>query len=146
MALSATAGDIVARIDFGGKHIIDQVIGVGLAAHEGQLFGPLNQALGVLTALGLITLCASAFVMWRRRSPAGVLGAPPPIPDARIGAGLAVMILVAAVLLPVLGASLVILAVIERVPAQCRLRGDGSVWRTRDIAPLTEPRGLTMRF
>jgi uncharacterized iron-regulated membrane protein len=114
VALSATTGDIVARSDFGGKHIIDQVIGVGLAAHEGQLFGPLNQALGVLTALGLITLCASAFVMWRRRSPEGVLGAPPPIPDARIGAGLAVMILVAAVLLPVLGASLVILAVIER--------------------------------
>ena len=59
------------------EDIIDQIVGVGIAAHEGQLFAPLNQVLGVLTALGLITLCVSAFVMWRRRAPEGVLGAPP---------------------------------------------------------------------
>jgi len=53
--------------------------------------------------------------MWRRRAPDGVLGAPPPIPDARIGVGLAVIIVVAGLLLPVLGASLVVLAVIERL-------------------------------
>jgi uncharacterized iron-regulated membrane protein len=69
--------------------------------------------LGVITAAGLVTLCVSAFVMWRRRAPEGVLGAPPPIPDARVGAGLAVLILVSAVLLPVLGASLLVLALVE---------------------------------
>jgi uncharacterized iron-regulated membrane protein len=107
-------GEVADRNVFGEKHIIDQIVGVGIAAHEGQLFAPLNQALGVLTALGLVTLCVSAFVMWRRRAPEGMLGAPPPFPDARVGAGLAVIILVAAVLLPVLGASLIVLAVVER--------------------------------
>ncbi|RYZ10764.1 MAG: PepSY domain-containing protein, partial [Alphaproteobacteria bacterium] len=101
------------RDTFGQKHIIDQVVGVAIAAHEGQLFAPLNQILGVVTALGLITLCVSAFIMWRRRAPDGVLGAPPPIPDAQIGAGLAVIIVVAALLLPVLGASLIVLALLE---------------------------------
>ena len=115
VALSAMTGEVARRDTFGGKHIIDQIVGVAIAAHEGQLFAPLNQVLGVLTALGLITLCVSAFVMWRRRAPEGVLGAPPPIPDARIGAGLAVIIAIAAVLLPVLGASLVVLAVLERL-------------------------------
>ena len=66
-----------------------------------------------LTAAGLVTLCVSAFVMWRRRAPEGVLGAPPPIPDARVGIGLAAIILVAAILLPVLGASLIVLALVE---------------------------------
>ena len=108
-------GAEVSREVFGKKHIIDQIVGVAIAAHEGQLFAPLNQILGVLTALGLVTLCVSAFVMWRRRAPDGVLGAPPPIPDARIGVGLAVIIVVAGLLLPVLGASLVVLAVIERL-------------------------------
>lgn len=113
VALSAMTGEVVTRNTFGQKHIIDQIVGVGIAAHEGQLFAPLNQVLGVLTALGLITLCVSAFVMWRRRAPQGVLGAPPPIPDARIGWGLAVLIVVSAVLLPVLGISLIVIGIVE---------------------------------
>lgn len=113
VALSVQTGEPVRRDTFGQKHIIDQVVGVGIAAHEGQLFGPLNQVLGVLTALGLITLCVSAFVMWRRRAPAGVLGAPPPIPDARIGWGLGVLIVVCGVLLPVLGLSLLAIGLLE---------------------------------
>jgi len=113
VALSAMTGEVLARKTFGEKHIIDQIVGVGIAAHEGQLFAPLNQVLGVLTALGLVTLCVSAFVMWRRRAPEGVLGAPPPIPDARIGWGLAVLIVVSAVLLPVLGISLVVIGLVE---------------------------------
>ena len=108
-------GEVARRDTFGQKHIIDQVVGVAIAAHEGQLFAPLNQILGVLTALGLVTLCVSAFVMWRRRAPDGVLGAPPPIPDARVGAGLAVIIVIAGLLLPVLGASLIALALVERL-------------------------------
>lgn len=115
VALSPMTGEVLTRDVFADKHIIDQIVGVGVAAHEGQLFGPLNQALGVLTASGLVILCVSAFVMWRRRAPDGALGAPPPIADARVGAGLGVMILIAAVLLPVLGASLIVVGVIERV-------------------------------
>lgn len=114
VAFDAMSGEIADRNVFSEKHIIDKVVAFGIAAHEGQLFGPLNQVLGVLTALGLITLSISAFVMWRRRAPAGVLGAPPPIPDARIGMSLAVIILAAAILLPVLGASLVVIALLER--------------------------------
>ena len=115
VALSAMTGEVLATRTFGEKHIIDQIVGVGIAVHEGQLFAPLNQVLGVLTALGLITLCVSAFVMWRRRAPEGVLGAPPPIPDARIGWGLGALIVVCAVLLPVLGISLVTIGIIEWV-------------------------------
>ena len=113
VALSAQTGDPIRRDTFSEKHIIDQIVGVGIAAHEGQLFAPLNQVLGVLTALGLITLCVSAFIMWRRRAPEGVLGAPPPIPDARIGLGFAAIIFVAGLLLPVLGASLIVIGMAE---------------------------------
>lgn len=113
VAFSAMTGEVARRDTFGAKHIIDQIVGYGIAAHEGQLFGPFNQILGVLTALGLVTLCVSAFIMWRRRAPDGMLGAPPPIPDARIGLGLAVIIVIAGVLLPVLGASLLVLGLLE---------------------------------
>jgi len=95
--------------------VIDQALGVGIAAHEGQLFGLLNQLLGVLTALGLVLLSVSAFVMWRKRAPDGVLGAPPPIPDQRIGVGLGLLIFVFALFLPVLGACLILVAIAERL-------------------------------
>lgn len=115
VAFSPQTGAVVARQSFGERHVIDQVVGFGISAHEGQLFAPLNQALGVLAALGLATLSVSGFVMWRRRAPAGVLGAPPSLPDARIGAMLGAIILVAAALLPMLAASLTVIAVVERL-------------------------------
>jgi uncharacterized iron-regulated membrane protein len=114
VAFDAMSGELASRDVFANKHIIDQVVGVMIAAHEGQLFAPLNQILGVLTAAGVVLLCVSAFVMWRRRAPEGVLGAPPPIPDARVGFGLGAIILIAAILLPVLGGSLVVIAMLER--------------------------------
>lgn len=115
VALSRMTGEPVQSRTFDQKALLDQIIGVGTAAHEGQLFGPLNQVLGLLTAAGLITLSISAFIMWRKRAPDGTLGAPPTAPGAKVGFGLAAMMLVAAVLLPVLGASLLFLCLLERV-------------------------------
>jgi len=117
--LSPDTGEVMAREGFADKPVIDQIVAVGIAAHEGQLFGPLNQVLGLLTALGLIVLCVSAFVMWRQRAPAGtrtgVFGAPAPIPGARMGYGLVVIIIACGVLLPVLGICLLAIAAIERM-------------------------------
>jgi uncharacterized iron-regulated membrane protein len=115
VALSAATGDVVSRDTFADKPLIDRIVGVGVAVHEGQLFAPLNQIIGVVAALGLVVLSLSAFVLWRRRAPAGVLGAPPPVPDGRIGLGLGALILIAAVLLPVLGACLILIGLIERL-------------------------------
>jgi uncharacterized iron-regulated membrane protein len=115
IAYSAQDGSEIRREAFGDKHVIDQAVGVGIAAHEGQLFGPLNQALGVLTALGLVLLSVSAFVMWRKRAPDGVLGAPPPIPDQKIGVGIGLLIFAFALFLPVLGACLILVALLERL-------------------------------
>ncbi len=78
LELDAHSGEVLRDKGFGGKATIDRVIGVGIAAHEGQLFGLANQLLGLATALGLITMCISAVVMWWRRRPEGSLGVPAP--------------------------------------------------------------------
>ena len=73
--------------------------------HEGQLFGIANQLLGLFTALGLLTMCVSAIVMWWRRRPEGQLGIPAPrVPEFRIGPALMIAIVAVALLFPVLGA------------------------------------------
>ena len=105
--------EVISRDDFHNKKPLDQAVGYGIAAHEGQLFGPLNQALGVLTALGLMSLCVSAVVMWWQRRPSDKLGAPQILPDERLAPGLAGIIIVLGIFLPVLGGSLIVIGLVE---------------------------------
>jgi uncharacterized iron-regulated membrane protein len=92
-------------------------VGIGIAAHEGQLFGPANQALGLVAALGLITLCVSAIVMWWRRRPRGSLGIPAPgVAEFRIGVPLGAAITVLCLLLPVFGLSVLLLIAASALP------------------------------
>ena len=110
LELDMQSGEVLSDHGFAQKPAIDRVIGVGIAAHEGQLFGIANQLLGLATALGLITLCVSAVVMWWRRRPEGSLGVPAPrVAEFRIHAPLIALIVVAGALLPLVGVSLLIL-------------------------------------
>lgn len=113
LTLDPGTGAVLKRQGFEDSHLVDRIVGYGIAAHEGQLFGPLNQALGVLTALALIGLSVTGYVMWWQRRPDGRLGAPPAVPGGRLSVGLGVLILALAVFLPVLGASLVLVALVE---------------------------------
>jgi uncharacterized iron-regulated membrane protein len=65
--LDARSGALLREQRFADKPLLDRIVGVGVAAHEGQLFGAANQTLGLVTALGLIAICVSSIVMWWRR-------------------------------------------------------------------------------
>lgn len=74
--IDGATGNVSNVTNFSDKKLVDKAIGIGIAAHEGQLFGWFNQVLGVLSALGLITLAVSGFVLWRKRKNSNSLGAP----------------------------------------------------------------------
>jgi uncharacterized iron-regulated membrane protein len=114
LVVDALTGEMQRHETFADKPVIDRVVSVGVAAHEGQLFGAWNQVLGVLTAAGLVLLSVSGVVMWWRRRPDGVLGAPlPPLEAAQYGKGLLAIIVILGVFLPVLGAALLLVGFIE---------------------------------
>lgn len=115
LTLDPDTAEVIRTEAFAAKHPIDKVIGYGTAAHEGQLFGWVNQVLGVLAALGLILLSVSGLILWWRRRPDGKLGAPPALPEGRVAVGVGVLIVVFGVLLPVLGLSIIAIALIERL-------------------------------
>ncbi len=106
---------LLSREGFDDGHVIDRVVGYGIAWHEGQLFGPVNQAVGVFTAAGLVTMAISGFILWRRRRPEGTLGAPAAIADESIPRALIALLIVFGVLLPLVGFSLVALIALERL-------------------------------
>lgn len=108
-------GKELSRNGFDEKHPIDKAIGYGIAWHEGQLFGWINQLIGLLTAMALVTLVVSGFMMWRRRKPDAALGAPPlPAVPAKIRGVVAILLLLAA-LLPLLALSLMLLWLFDRL-------------------------------
>jgi uncharacterized iron-regulated membrane protein len=109
-------GTLLGDQGFGSKPLVDRVIGIGVAAHEGQLFGVANQVLGLLSACGLLLLCVSAVVLWWRRRPGGGLGIPAPrVATFRIRWPLGAAIVALGILLPVFGASLLILCLLPKM-------------------------------
>jgi uncharacterized iron-regulated membrane protein len=113
--LDSASGAIVKDTPFSTKPFMDQVVAYGVAAHEGQLFGWPNVALGLLAALGFMTLSTTAIIMWLRRRPGGTLGAPRIIGQVRIHPLIIVFsIVILGTFLPLFGASLISVLVIER--------------------------------
>lgn len=121
-------GRVTARTGFADEHVIDRVVGYGIAWHEGQLFGWVNQLVGVFTAIGLVVMAISGFILWRRRKPDGALGAPPvSTAPARVGVAAAILLVLAA-MLPLLAMSLMALCLFEwlllpRLPQVARWLG-----------------------
>lgn len=114
LELDPETGAVTRRTGFADRHWIDRTVAVGVAAHEGQLFGPLNQALGLLTALGLSTMSVTGLLMWLKRRPQDRLGAPPAV-KGRPGPALVVTALLLCAYLPLLAASAAAVLLAERL-------------------------------
>lgn len=127
LTVDGGSGAVLSRRDFGERRLMDRLVGWGIAIHEGQAFGWANVLLNLVTAAGLALLSVSSVVLWWRRKPTGLLGAPPA--RREVGAtGLALTIVALGMLLPLFGVSalLVLLAerlVLRRLPGPCRWLG-----------------------
>ncbi|HET6553074.1 MAG TPA: PepSY domain-containing protein [Dyella sp.] len=119
-------GAVSGRKVFGDDDAVNRTINVAISAHEGHLFGRPNQAILLLNAIGVLLVAISSAVMWWRRRPAHLLGAPRPGASPRTSALLALgcALLVLTVLLPLFGASLLLILLLERLvlPRRSSLR------------------------
>lgn len=106
-------GRVAERTDFAQRPLIDRLVGYGVAAHEGRLFGWFNQLLGLFTALGLMLVSASAVWLWWNRRRRGTLGAPESQERTPLAVAAFVLIGLLGVLLPLLGATLVLVLLLE---------------------------------
>lgn len=111
-----SSGAIVRREDFSQQQWIDRWVETGVAAHEGQLFGVVNQLLGLFTAVCLITLGISASILWWRRRPEKVLGAPVYLaPEKPLAFSFVIVALGFCIYLPLLGLSVIVVRTLELV-------------------------------
>jgi len=111
--IDGQTGTVLSNTGFAQRHWIDKTIGYGDAVHEGALFGMLNQILGSVTAIFLVILAISGGIMWWRRRPIGLLGAPLPQSRPKFGAGLVTIIAGLAIYMPMFGATLILVQLTE---------------------------------
>lgn len=110
--IDGASGELIILQPFSERKIVDRIVGWGIAAHEGQLFGWFNQLLGVFTTVGLIFMSVSGFVLWWKRKPNHQLGAPKAMGTRITGVMLAVLMICAA-LLPAVLVTVVMLVVTD---------------------------------
>lgn len=109
------SGAVLTDVRFADYGIIAKAITLGIALHEGRLFGLANQLLGLLTCIGMIVIAASSYVMWRKRKPQnpGTLGAPSKAKERRITVGVLIIMLIFGALMPLLGLSIIVVCLLD---------------------------------
>jgi uncharacterized iron-regulated membrane protein len=104
--LDPADGGILADVgyeDFGpGARAIEW----GIAVHQGQQFGRMNQWVMLAACLAVLLMSVTAIVMWWSRRPSGRLAAPPAPSDPRAYLGLVLIIAPLGVLYPLVGLSM----------------------------------------
>jgi uncharacterized iron-regulated membrane protein len=107
------------EVRFADYGIVGRAIELGVQLHMGNYFGRLNQLLMLLPCVAIWVLTVSGVAMWWKRRPRGSLGAPAPIAGARAW-GLIVALVVGGVLLPLFGASLLLIAALDWLVGRLR--------------------------
>jgi uncharacterized iron-regulated membrane protein len=69
VAVDPASGTVTDRVPWNDQPLLAQLSSLGVQAHMGILFGPLNQIVLALTAIGLFGMIVWAYRMWWQRRP-----------------------------------------------------------------------------
>lgn len=108
------SGAVLSDVRFQDFGFGAKMVSLGIALHEGQLFGLANQILGLIVCLGLIGVVISSFIMWRKRKPEGKLGSPAKSKDKKMTRTVFFIMLVMGIIMPLVGISIIIIFLLDR--------------------------------
>lgn len=111
-------GQQLMHIRFSDYSAIKRITSYGIALHEGALFGWFNQLLGVIAALGIVSMSVSGAIMWWRRRPKGKLAAPKKPLNHKISVGVSIIVFSLAVFLPMVALSLICAITLDYVASK----------------------------
>jgi uncharacterized iron-regulated membrane protein len=113
------SGRLIREVDFADYGWVGRATELGVQIHLGNYWGRANQIVMLLPCIGIVTLVMSGFVMWWKRRPLGRLGAPPVLAGTPLR-GFATLSVVAGLLLPLLGASMLVVLLIDTLAVRWR--------------------------
>ncbi|MCR3719569.1 MULTISPECIES: PepSY-associated TM helix domain-containing protein [Prauserella salsuginis group] len=112
IAVDPYTGQVIERVTFDDYPLLAKLNVFGVQAHDGTLFGIVNQVVVSLLALGTLVLIVLAYRMWWNRRPRHALWPPnpPPVWRSLSKAELLALVITSAILawaMPVLGVTLI---------------------------------------
>ena len=108
------SGAVIGASGWGSYGVGARAIELGVQIHMGRYFGLPNQLLMLVPCVGVVLLVVSGTVMWWQRRPRGRLAAPPRVSRARMRGAVAILV-AAGIVMPLLGASLVVVFLLDRL-------------------------------
>ena len=112
--LDRYSGAVLADIRHADYGAIAKATEWGISIHTGRQFGWINQLVMLTGCLAIVALAASAAAMWWKRRPRGRLAAPPRRAGDRVAAGAITVAVLLGLLYPLLGASMLAAALLDR--------------------------------
>ncbi|HIW32833.1 MAG TPA: PepSY domain-containing protein [Candidatus Paenibacillus intestinavium] len=107
------SGAILTDVRYADYGVMGKAISLGIAFHEGKLFGLANQLVGLIACIGLILIAISSYIMWKKRKPEGKLGAPSQPKNKKVTVGLLIIMLICGALMPLVGLSILIVLLLD---------------------------------
>lgn len=108
------SGSLLSDVRFEDFGMMGKTITVGIALHEGRLFGLANQIIGLIVCIGLIGLIVSSLIMWRIRKPERKLGSPTKPKNKKITRTVFFIMLGMGIIMPLVGVSIIIVFLLDR--------------------------------
>ncbi|TVT82576.1 PepSY domain-containing protein [Pseudomonas sp. H3(2019)] len=109
------SGEVLADVRWQHYGNVARATEMGVMLHEGKLFGPFNQIVVLLICLMILLSAVSGVVIWWKRRPQGKLGVPPLRHDLPTWKAGVFIILALAVVFPLVGASLIVVWLLDRM-------------------------------
>ena len=115
-------GTLLADYRFEDLGKVGRLTALGIAFHEGRLFGRPNQLLNLVAVTTVIGMCITGPILWWKRRPKGSLAAPRVAPGIIVSRPLLVAIALIGILLPLFGASVLLILLGETILRRLRKR------------------------
>ncbi|MBB5863232.1 PepSY domain-containing protein [Xanthomonas sp. 3058] len=112
--LDQYSGAVLLDMTYGDYGPVGRALEWGINVHLGQQYGTANQLILLLACAAIVLLCVSAAVMWWKRRPVGGLGVPPLPADPRTLRGLMLALVICGLIFPLVGASLLLMWLLDR--------------------------------
>ncbi|NLP49745.1 PepSY domain-containing protein [Bacillus sp. RO1] len=109
------SGAVLTDVRYADYGMMGKAITLGIALHEGKLFGLANQLVGLLLCIGLIGMMVSSLIMWRKRKPENSLGAPGRHVDIKIKRAVTIIMLVLGLVMPLVGISIIVVLILDKL-------------------------------
>jgi uncharacterized iron-regulated membrane protein len=114
------SGEILDQYRFDDLGKVGRLTSLGVAFHEGRLFGKANQLLNLTAIFLLLILMITGFAMWLKRKPHKSLGAPSLPDNVKLPKQIIALIILTGLLLPLFGISVFLIWIGEKILKKIR--------------------------